>query len=584
MGSHDASIIDERRWGALRLYPEEFGRNSPMPEIAVQIDPRDNVLVALAPLKAGTIAHYGHPPGADSCLVTQDVPAKHKMALADFYPGDLIRMYGMVVGEVTQPIARGGLISTRNVRHRADPYTAKRNPVTFALPDAAAWNERTFMGIHRADGQVGTRNYWVVLPLVFCENRNVDRLREALEEELGYGSTQNSYRQYVRQLVDKREKATDRGSSAVPADEAHRMRREADRVFPNLDGIRFLTHQGGCGGTRQDAQALCGLLAGYIHHPNVAGATVLSLGCQNAQASMLMDELRARDPEMRKPVLVFDQQKSGRESTLMSRALDETFAALEQANKVQRAPAPLSALTVGLKCGGSDGFSGISANPALGYLSDLLGEVGSRTLLSEFPELHGVEQELINRCATDELAQRFYDLMQAYSARAKAVHSGFEMNPSPGNIEDGLITDAIKSAGAARKGGVGPVRDVLDFPQYATTPGLTLLCTPGNDVECVTAQAGSGANLVLFTTGLGTPTGNPVAPVVKISTNTALAERMGDIIDFDAGGIVTGASNIPECAAQLLELCIQVASGKRFTKAELLGQNDFIPWKRGVSL
>jgi altronate hydrolase len=174
--------------------------------------------------------------------------------------------------------------------------------------------------------------------------------------------------------------------------------------------------------------------------------------------------------------------------------------------------------------------------------------------------------------------------MQAYSARAKAVHSGFEMNPSPGNIEDGLITDAIKSAGAARKGGVGPVRDVLDFPQYATTTGLTLLCTPGNDVECVTAQAGSGANLVLFTTGLGTPTGNPVAPVIKISTNSTLAERMADIIDFDAGGIVTGESTIPQRAEKLLELCIQVASGERLTKAELLGQNDFIPWKRGVSL
>ena len=549
-----------------------------MPETALQIDPRDNVLVALAPLTAGTIVHYCHPPAAASCPVTENIPAKHKLALEDLKPGDLIRMYGMVVGEVLQPIARGGLISTRNVRHRADPYTATRHPVSFALPDASAWQQRTFMGYHRPDGQVGTRNYWLVLPLVFCENRNIERLREALEEELGYGSTQNSYRQYVRQMVQKRTSGD--GHHSEDAAAASR----ADRVFPNLDGIRFLTHQGGCGGTRQDAQALCGLLAGYIHHPNVAGATVLSLGCQNAQASMLMDELRARDPQMTKPVLVFDQQKSGRESALMSRALEETFAALEEANKVQRTPAPISALTVGLKCGGSDGFSGISANPTLGYLSDLLGEIGGKTLLSEFPELHGVEQELINRCVSDELAKRFYDLMQAYSARAKAVHSGFEMNPSPGNIEDGLITDAIKSAGAARKGGIGPVRDVLDFPQYATTPGLTLLCTPGNDVECVTAQAGSGANLVLFTTGLGTPTGNPVAPVVKISTNSALADRMGDIIDFDAGGIVTGQTTIPQCAAELLELCIHVASGERFTKAELLGQNDFIPWKRGVSL
>jgi altronate hydrolase len=544
-----------------------------MAESVLQLDPCDNVVVALQPLKAGTLVHYGD----QSCTVTEDIPAKHKLALADLAPGDFVFLYGMVVGEAVVAIPRGGLISTRTIRHRASDYTAKRMPVSFPLPDPAPWSTRAFMGYHRADGQVGTRNYWVVLPLVFCENRNVDRMREALEEELGYGGSHNSYRSHVRQLVQHQ--ASGNGHRVEdPADVS------ADRIFPNIDGIRFLTHEGGCGGTRQDAQALCGLLAGYIHHPNVAGATVLSLGCQNAQASMLLDELRARDPEMSKPVLVFDQQKSGRESALMTRALDATFDALVKANQVTRTRAPLSALTIGLKCGGSDGFSGISANPALGYLSDLLGGLGGKSLLSEFPELHGVEQELINRCATDALAQRFYDLMHAYQARAKAVHSGFEMNPSPGNIEDGLTTDAIKSAGAARKGGVAPVRDVLDFPQYATIPGLNLLCTPGNDVECVTAQAGAGANLVLFTTGLGTPTGNPIAPVIKISTNSTLAERMADIIDFDAGGIVNGQNTIPACAEKLLDLCIEVAGGERFTKAELLGQNDFIPWKRGVSL
>ena len=542
-----------------------------MPDTALQIDPRDNVLVAMVPLASGTTVPFG--PGA--CPVTENIPAKHKLALSDMKPGDLVIMYGMVVGEATQPIARGGLLSTRNVRHRAGGYTAERHPASIALPDASRWAGRTFMGYHRADGQVGTRNYWLVLPLVFCENRNVDRMREALEEELGYGSSHNSYRPLVRQLVSQQAPGNGINLEAPSP---------TGRIFPNVDGIRFLTHQGGCGGTRQDAQALCGLLAGYIHHPNVAGATVLSLGCQNAQSSMLMDELRARDPKLTKPVLFFDQQRSGRETVLMTGALEQTFAGLVEANRATRAPAPLSSLTIGLKCGGSDGFSGISANPTLGYISDLLGELGGKSILSEFPELHGVEQELIDRCATDELAQRFFDLMQAYSARAKAVHSGFEMNPSPGNIEDGLITDAIKSAGAARKGGIAPVCDVLDFPQYAATPGLTLLCTPGNDVECVTAQAGAGANLVLFTTGLGTPTGNPVAPVVKISTNSQLATRMADIIDFDAGGIVTGETTIPQCADQLLDLCINVASGNHHTKAEEFGQNDFIPWKRGVSL
>jgi altronate hydrolase len=543
-----------------------------MKEDVLQLDPCDNVVVALKPLAAGTLVHFG----SASCTVTENIPIKHKMAIADLAPGDFIFLYGMVVGEAVVPIPRGGVISTRTIRHRAGEYTAARLPVSFPLPDAAGWRNRVFQGFHRADGQVGTRNYWLVLPLVFCENRNVERMKEALEEELGYGS-QNKYRSHVRHLVEKTA-----GGNGFPKNDS--VSSHANRVFPNIDGVRFLTHQGGCGGTRQDAQALCGLLAGYIHHPNVAGATVLSLGCQHAQSSILMDELRARDPQMTKPVLIFDQQRSGRETALMTGALDATFTGLVEANRATRAPAPLSALTIGLKCGGSDGFSGISANPALGHLSDLIGELGGRTLLSEFPELHGVEQEIVNRCTSDALAQRFYDLMHAYSARAKAVHSGFEMNPSPGNIEDGLTTDAIKSAGAARKGGVAPVRDVLDFPQYATAPGLNLLCTPGSDVECVTAQAGAGANLVLFTTGLGTPTGNAVAPVVKVSSNSTLAERMADIIDFDAGGIVTGETTIPACAEKLLDLCVEVASGERFTKAELLGQNDFIPWKRGVSL
>ena len=250
-----------------------------MPETVLQLDPRDNVLVALSSLAPGTIVQFGAASSPSSCPVTEAIPAKHKLALVDFKPGDDIRMYGMVVGEVMHPIPRGGLISTRNIRHRAGDYTATRKPVTFALPDASPWAQRTFMGYHRADGQVGTRNYWLVLPLVFCENRNVDRMREALEEELGYGGALNSYRPLVRRNIKQLAKQMGAG---IGNDAAELEQARAERVFPNVDGIRFLTHQGGCGGTRQDAQALCGLLAGYIHHPNVAGATVLSLGCQHS--------------------------------------------------------------------------------------------------------------------------------------------------------------------------------------------------------------------------------------------------------------------------------------------------------------
>ena len=357
-----------------------------------------------------------------------------------------------------------------------------------------------------------------------------------------------------------------------------------NRLFENVDGVRFLLHEGGCGGTREDSNNLCGLIAGYIHHPNVAGATVLSLGCQHAQIPILRDEIRKRNPKFDKPLFILEQQRSGSEATMMSEAIRQTFLGLVEANKAQRTPAPLADLCVGLKCGGSDGFSGISANPAIGHTADLLVALGGRTILSEFPELCGVEQELIDRGKNNEVGNRFIQLMRDYAARAAAVRSGFDMNPSPGNMRDGLLTDAMKSAGAAKKGGTSPVTAVLDYPEYSTELGLNLQCTPGNDVECVTAQVGAGASLVLFTTGLGTPTGNPIAPVVKLSTNSVLAERMHDIIDIDTGAVVAGNKTIEQMGEDILDLVIEVASGDVRTKAELKAQEDFIPWKRGVSL
>jgi len=241
-------------------------------------------------------------------------------------------------------------------------------------------------------------------------------------------------------------------------------------------------------------------------------------------------------------------------------------------------------LKLGLECGGSDGFSGISANPTLGYASDLIVALGGITILSEFPELNGVEQELINRCLTPELASKFGGLMKAYSERAIAVGSGFKNNPSPGNIKDGLITDAMKSAGAAKKGGTSPVTDVLDYTEQAVNKGLNLLCTPGNDVESTTGLAGSGANVIVFTTGLGTPTGNPISPVIKLSSNDKLTEKMSDIIDFNSGPVIRGRETIESMGEQLLDYIIKVASGEAVPNAVRLGQDDFIPWKRGVSL
>jgi len=543
----------------------------------LQLDSRDNVLIALADLKKGeAISHRN----MKVALVTE-VPAKQKFPTEDLAVGAPITMYGVLVGKASQPVRRGELLTTGNMHHEASPYHETKADYRWTPPDVSRWKERKFMGFARSDRQVGTRNYWIVVPLVFCENRNILNLKQAFEEELGFARPQ-LYRQQVAELARLYREGKQPSSPRVSTE--HGPDPSSHRLFPNIDGIKFLLHEGGCGGTREDSDNLCGLIAGYLHHPNVAGATVLSLGCQNAQIETLRKHLAARNPNFNKPLVILEQQKSGSEFAMLSEAIERTFAGLAESNKTQRTPADISRLCVGLKCGGSDGFSGISANPAVGHASDLLVALRARTLLSEFPELCGVEQNLIDRAASPEVGARFVHLMREYEKRAHAVRATFALNPSPGNIRDGLLTDAMKSAGAAKKGGTAPIAAALDYPEYSTRPGLNLQCTPGNDVECVTAQVGAGASVVLFTTGLGTPTGNPVAPVIKISTNHALAQRMPDIIDLDAGSIISGASTIEAMGERVLDCVLQVASGELRTKAELNSQEDFIPWKRGVSL
>lgn len=539
----------------------------------------DNVVVALTNLsKDETISWNG-----DQYQVQENIPAKHKFVTENLNAGDPIFMYGVLVGKAQSPLKKGQLISTANIKHASSDFMVGKRNTSWKQPDVSKFAQRTFLGYHRADGSVGTANYWLVIPLVFCENRNLEVLQEALVKDLGYGRSR-SYRQQAQQLIELYRAGKD-VQDILNADlRTGAETKTSQRLFPNIDGIKFLTHDGGCGGTRQDAQALCGLLAGYITHPNVAGATVLSLGCQNAQVSLLEEEIQKRDPQFSKPLYILEQQKVGMESDLVSHAIRQTFAGLMQANRNNREPAPLSKICIGLECGGSDGFSGISANPAIGYTSDLLVALGGSVILSEFPELCGVEQGLSDRCVDASIAERFISLMRTYNDRAKASGSGFDMNPSPGNIKDGLITDAIKSAGAAKKGGTSPVTDVLDYPEKVTRPGLNLLCTPGNDVESTTAEVASGANVVLFTTGLGTPTGNPVAPVIKISSNTALYNKMRDIIDINTGTIIEGEETIEEVGERILDYVIKVASGELEVSAVRHGQDDFIPWKRGVSL
>ncbi len=541
----------------------------------LKIHPDDNVLVALKDLPSGTSIIDG----AIEFLLKDNIPAKHKFFTTDIFQGGDVIMYGVLVGKVQFTVESGQLMTIENTKHASGDFMYRPYTYKWQAPNVTKFINRTFNGYKRSDGRVGTANYWLFVPMVFCENRNLDVIKEALQKELGYAQS-DKYNRFTRQLL----KAYTEGNSMAELNFLPVENTISERYFKNIDGIKFLNHAGGCGGTKQDAATLGALLAAYADHPNVAGVTVLSLGCQHLQTDYFLTALKKRNPLFDKPLFTFEQQKISSEEQLIFEAIRTTFDGLIEANKIVRTPAPLSALTIGVKCGGSDGFSGISANPAVGYAADIIVALGGKILLAEFPELCGAEQQLIDRCVHKETAEKFIFLMRSYNELAIQAGSGFHMNPSPGNIKDGLITDAIKSTGAAKKGGSSPIQDVLDYTESATRAGLSLVCTPGNDVEATTGKAAAGATLILFTTGLGTPTGNPVAQTIKISTNTALAKRMGDIIDIDTGPIITGQKTIEAMGEEIIEYCIKAASGEIIPKAVLLGQDDFIPWKRGVSL
>ncbi len=544
----------------------------------LRIHESDNAAVALSDLSIGTEinieANY-------VVRLSEQIPAKHKFAMRDLSDGDVVIMYGVMIGRAVGHIRSGARITRANLRNAAEPrVVGKKSSYIWTPPDVQKWENTTFNGYHRDNGSVGTANMWLVIPLVFCENRNLMLMKDALLRPLGWDHG-TPYEQFVARMIE----AHKQGKNIQDVDSVGTPTRiPNERLLPNVDGLRFLSHAMGCGGTDDDTKALLGLLAGYITHPNVAGATVLSLGCQKAQINMLLAEVDKRDPEFSKPLFLFEQQKSKSEKQMMSDAIRSTFGGMIEANNIVRAPAPLSKLVVGMECGGSDGFSGISANPVMGGVSDRLAALKAAIILGEFPELSGIEQSLLERCKTPDLGERFVQLMDAYEAAAKTSGVDFGENPSHGNIADGLITGAMKSAGAARKGGSSPISGVLDYPEIVRNSGLNLLCTPGSDVESTTAMGGAHANLMIFSTGLGTPTGNAVSPVLKISTNSKIATNLPDMIDFDAGPIIRGEATIDELADQLLDLAIETASGNYRTMAQRLGQDDFIPWKRGVSL
>ena len=542
----------------------------------LQIDAADNLAVALSDLPAGHEVSFS---GKKFTLRNQ-VPAKHKFTLRKIKKEEPFVMYGAKVGFAVRDVEAGEALAESHIRPgKSKELNWSANKYHWHGPDSPQY-QKEWEGYPRENGSFGTRNHWLVIPLVFCENHHVELLRESLQDALGYRS-QKKRSFDISELVTA-------VKSGAGVEEVAQMQpgsvisESGERVFPNIDGIKFITHQAGCGGTRGDSDMFVELVVSYLINPNCGGATIISLGCQNAQMQQVKERLNKRAPQYARPIVWCEEQSFHGENVFLKTAISQTMAGLMKANESKREKAPFSALSLGLECGGSDGFSGISANPLLGKASDQIVGGGGNAILSEFPELNGVEQELVNRCKSKDQADRFVHLMKAYEKHVLDAGSSFDANPSPGNIREGLLTGAMKSAGAARKGGSAPVSSVLDYSEIPESKGLHLLCTPGNDVESTTALAASGANLIVFTTGLGTPTGNPLTPVIKMSSNTTLALKMRHLIDFDAG-VIIGGKNMDDLTKDFLDYLIKVASG-HLTKAEENGQDDFIPWKRDISL
>ncbi len=527
----------------------------------LKIDEKDNVIVALTDISKGQEVFWN----GDSYILATDVSAKHKFTISDMSVGDILYMYGVPIGKAVLPIKKGEVITVKNVKHYAAPMIMNNEETyEWKSPDVSKWKDRSFKGYVREDGRVGTRNYWLIIPLVFCQNRNVMKLQEALSVPLGYSKI--DYSNVTRHLMG-----------------GDNQNISSNRLYPNIDGIRGIQVNSGCGGTDFDARSLCTILADYADHPNVAGVTLFSLGCEKAQIKLFKEQLEKVNPNFKKPLLIYRQQDFSSEELMMQNAIEQTFKHFAEINKLSRKDVPLSKLKIGVKCGGSDGFSGISANPVMGIVSDRIVALGGGSCLAEFPELCGAEGNILSRCMTVSDKEKFMSLMNSYENKANSEGVSIADNPSPGNITDGLITDAIKSTGAAKKAGMAPISAVKDYGEPMPDSGLSLVCTPGNDLEAVTGQVAAGANLVLFSTGLGTPTGNTIVPVMKIATNTKTAQYLSDMIDFDCGAVIMGES-LEKVADDLLEKIIQTASGDYEVKADALEQFDFMFWKRNTSL
>ena len=539
-----------------------------------QVDPRDNVAIALFNIAAKTNILIG----GRKVLIRENIKTKQKFAVQNFKKGEEVLMYGLLIGRAAKTIFEGQAITVENLQPLSNQDVDSSCDWECPLPDISKFNGRTFEGYHRPDGKVGTSNIWLLIPLGFVNCRFTDAIERAFSSALGY-HYECDFTIDADTLIEKLKNGASDHEVFNCQVCAENKKTPENPVFENIDGIKVLKYDRCYGIHKQED--LCRLLAGYINHPNTAGATILNLGDQIDETHFLRREIEKKDPDFSKLVYFIEQTRNENVNVLIEEAVKKTFIGLRKANKIERKPAPISKLTLGLACGGSDGFSGISANPVLGYVSDLLIALGGTSVLSEFPELLSVKKEIVSRCKTQSTARRFLKLMKTNFEKNEIANSGEELYFLNEQRRYDLVNMAMLAAGALKKAGAAEVVDVLDYGESISLSGLNLLCTSDNEVESTTGLAGSGCNMIVFTTGVGSMTGNPLTPVLKMSSNTNLYKQVNNLIDIDAGTIILGKDTIQSKGEELLNLLIDVASGYTKCKADKYGQDGFIPWKRG---
>ncbi|SFF30565.1 altronate hydrolase [Actinacidiphila alni] len=500
----------------------------------LRLHPDDDVAVALRALA----------PGQDldglELTVRDAVPRGHKLAVRDLPAGATVRKYGQVIGVTDRPVRRGEHLHAHNLRIGTLGRDEVGDDVVARLPELPAGLRLTFDGYRRPDGGAATRNYIGVLSSVNCSAT-------------------------VARLV---------------ADQVTRSGVLADH--PNVDGVVALTHPTGCGMTPDGdgMEMLRRTLSGYAAHPNFAAVIVVGLGCEVNTVAELTDRF-ARDGVGAAETLTI--QAAGGTRAAVREGVERIRDLLPTVNAFRRAPLPVSELVLGLQCGGSDGFSGITANPALGVASDLLVAAGGTSVLGETPEIYGAEHLLARRAVTPEVAERLYARIRWWEQYTAANNASMDNNPSPGNKAGGLTTILEKSLGAAAKGGQAPLAGVFEYAERVGIPGFVFMDTPGYDPVSVTGMVAGGANVLCFTTGRGSVFGCKPVPCLKLSTNTDLYEQMTDDMDLDCGGIVDGSVTVEEVGRRIYDAVLDTASGRQ-TASELLGfgDNEFAPWQLGA--